>query len=188
MKKFVLAALFSVLVIASAGAAGAAGGIGIDLSGNWASEPSGGFGDTFGLDLGLNVDFRKFGVNLESKNLDLLGRVSLGYYDWDKGAPGTTLDYQRIPFFLGARLQTSLAPQIKFYGQLGLEFSFDDKDSYTGIPGFKQSDSELNVGLTPGIGLLFPISNTFYAAIRFDYHIISDDYATLGLTLGFNLP
>jgi hypothetical protein len=186
MKKIAIAALFSVLVFASADVAGAAGGIGVDLSGNWASEPSSGFDDTFGLELGMNVDFKKFGVNIDSKNLDLLGRVSLGYYDWDKDAPGTTLDYQRIPLFLGARLQTSLAPQVKFYGQLGLEFSFDDKE-YVNAFG-KQSDSELNVGLTPGIGLLFPISNTFYAAIRFDYHIISDDYATLGLTLGFNLP
>jgi hypothetical protein len=188
MKKIAIAALFSVLVFASADVAGAAGGIGVDLSGNWASEPSSGFDDTFGVELGMNVDFKKFGVNIDSKNLDLLGRVSLGYYDWDKSQSGFNLDYQRIPLFLGARLQTSLAPQVKFYGQLGLEFSFDDKDSYTGIPGFKQSDSELNVGVTPGIGLLFPISNTFYAAIRFDYHIISDDYATLGLTLGFNLP
>ena len=186
MRKIVFAALFSVLVFANADVAGAAGGIGIDLSGNWASEPSGGFDDTFGLELGMNVDFKKFGVNIDSKNLDLLGRVSLGYYDWDKTQSGFNLDYQRIPLFLGARLQTSLAPQIKFYGQLGLEFSFDDKE-YVNAFG-KQSDSELNVGLTPGIGLLFPISNSFYAAIRFDYHIISDDYATLGLTLGFHLP
>ena len=185
-KAIVLVALFSAFVFANADVAGAAGGIGIDLSGNWASEPSGGFGDTFGVELGVNVDFRKFGVNLESKNLDLLGRVSLGYYDWDKTQSGFNLDYQRVPLFLGARLQTSLAPQIKFYGQLGLEFSFDDKE-YVNAFG-KQSDSELNVGVTPGIGLLFPITNTFYAAIRFDYHIISDDYATLGLTLGFNLP
>lgn len=186
MKKIVIAALFSVLVFANADVAGAAGGIGVDLSGNWASEPSSGFDDTFGLELGMNVDFKKFGVNLESKNLDLLGRVSLGYYDWDKTQSGFNLDYQRVPLFLGARLQTSLAPQIKFYGQLGLEFSFDDKE-YVNAFG-KQSDSELNVGLTPGIGLLFPITNSFYAAVRFDYHIISDDYATLGLTLGFNLP
>ena len=188
MRKIVFVALFSVLVFANADVAGAAGGAGIDLSGNWASEPSGGFDDTFGLELGLNVDFKKFGLNVDSKNMEFQGRVSLGYYDWDKGAPGTTLDYQRIPLFLGARVLTSLSPQVKLYGQLGLEFSFDDKDSYTGIPGLKQSDSEVNVGLTPGIGLLFPISNSFYAAIGLDYHIVSDGYATLGLTLGFNLP
>jgi hypothetical protein len=186
MRKFVFVALFFVLAFANADVAGAAGGIGVDLSGNWASEPSGGFDDTFGLELGMNVDFKKLGLNVDSKNMDFQGRVSLGYYDWDKGAPGTTLDYQRIPLFLGARVLTSLAPQVKLYGQLGLEFSFDDKE-YLNAYG-KQSDSELNVGVTPGIGLLFPISNSFYAAIRFDYHIISDDYATLGLTLGFNLP
>ena len=188
MRKIVFAALFSVLVFANADVAGAAGGIGVDLSGNWASEPSGGFDDTFGLELGMNVDFRKFGLNVDSKNTEYQGRVSLGYYEWDQSQSGFNLDYQRVPLFLGARVLTSLAPQVKLYGQLGLEFSFDDKDSYTGIPGLKQSDSEVNVGLTPGIGLLFPITNSFYAAVRFDYHIISDDYATLGLTLGFNLP
>jgi hypothetical protein len=185
MKKIAIAALFSVLVFASADVAGAAGGIGVDLSGNWASEPSSGFDDTFGVELGMNVDFKKFGVNIDSKNLDLLGRVSLGYYDWDKSQSGFNLDYQRIPLFLGARLQTSLAPQVKFYGQLGLEFSFDDEETYNSFYGV-QSDSDLNFGVTPGIGLLFPISDRFYAAIRFDYHIISDDYAVLGLTLGFN--
>ncbi len=187
MRKTVFAALFSVLVFAGPGVAFAGGGIGVDLSGNWASEPSGGFDDTFGVEFGLNVDFRQLGLNIDSKNTQYQGRVSLGYYEWDQGAPGTTLDYQRIPLFLGARVLTSLAPQIKLYGQLGLEFSFDEKDSYNGFYG-KQSDSDLNFGVTPGIGLLFPISNSFYAAIRFDYHIISDDYATLGLTLGFHLP
>jgi hypothetical protein len=186
MRKFVFVALFFVLAFANADVAGAAGGIGVDLSGNWASEPSGGFDDTFGLELGMNVDFKKFGLNVDSKNMDFQGRVSLGYYDWDKTESGSSLDYQRVPLFLGARVLTSLAPQVKLYGQLGLEFSFDDKE-YLNAYG-KQSDSELNVGVTPGIGLLFPISNSFYAAIRFDYHIISDDYATLGLTLGFNLP
>jgi len=186
MRKIVFAVLFSLLVFANADVAGAGGGIGIDLSGNWATEPSSGFGDTFGLELGLNVDFKKLGLNVDSKNMDFQGRISLGYYDWDKTQSGFNLDYQRVPLFLGARVVTSLAPQVKLYGQLGLEFSFDDKE-YLNASG-KQSNSELNVGLTPGIGLLFPISNSFYAAIRLDYHIISDDYATLGLTLGFNLP
>jgi hypothetical protein len=188
MRKIAFVALFSVLVLVNAGVAGAAGGTSIDLSGNWAFEPESGFDDTFGLEFGLNVDFKRFGWNVGSKDTEFQGRVSLGFYEWDQSAPGTTLDYQRIPLFLGARVLTSLAPQVKLYGQLGLEFSFDDKDSYSGTPGLKQSDSEVNVGLTPGIGLLFPISNSFYAAIRLDYHIISDDYATLGLTLGFNLP
>jgi len=188
MRKIVFLALFSVLVFANADVAGAAGGIGIDLSGSWASEPSSGFDDTFGIGFGLNVDFRQLGLNVNANNMEFQGRISLSYYEWDQSAPGTTLDYQRIPLFLGARVLTSLSPQVKLYGQLGLEFSFDDKDSYTGIPGLKQSDSEVNVGLTPGIGLLFPISNSFYAAIGLDYHIVSDGYATLGLTLGFNLP
>jgi hypothetical protein len=187
MRKIVFVVLVSVLVFVNADTADAAGGIGIDLSGNWASEPSGGFDDTFGVGLGLNVDFKNLGLNVDSKNMDFQGRISLSYYDWDQGAYGTTLEYQRVPLFLGARVLTSLSPQVKLYGQLGLELSFDDKDTFNAFYG-KQSDSDVHFGLTPGIGLLFPISNSFYAAIGLDYHIISDDYATLGLTLGFNLP
>lgn len=186
MRKIAIAALFSVLLFVNAGVAGAAGGTSIDLSGNWASEPSDGFGDTFGVEFGLNVDFKKLGLNVDSKNTELQARIGLGYYDWDQSVSGTSLDYQRIPLFLGARALTSLAPQVKLYGKLGLELSFDDKETLTSTG--KQSDSDLNFGLTPGIGLLFPISNSFFAAIGFDYHIISNDYATLVLTLGFNLP
>ena len=187
MMKIVSAALFCVLVFANADVAGAAGGNSIDLSGNWASEPSGGFDDTFGVGFGLNLDLKRLGVNVNSKNTEFQGRISLSYYDWDQNAYGTTLDYQRIPLFLGARFLTSLSPQVKLYGQLGLELSFDEKDVFNPVYGI-QSDSELHVGLTPGIGLLFPITNSFYAAIGLDYHIIENDYATLGLTLGFNLP
>lgn len=187
MRKIVLMVLFSVLVFVNADVADAAGGTGIDLSGNWASEPSSGFDDTFGVEFGLNVDFKKLGWNVNSKNTEFQGRISLSYYDWDKSAYGTTLDYQRVPLFLGARVLTSLSPQVKLYGQLGLELSFDDIDTFNSFYGV-QSNSELNVGLTPGIGLLFPISNSFYAAIGLNYHIISEGYATLGMTLGFNLP
>jgi len=88
---------------------------------------------------------------------------------------------------VGARALTSLSPQIKLYGQLGLELSFDDKDTMDYFFR-KQSNSEVNFGITPGIGLLFPITNQVYAGIGLDYHIISDGYATLGLTLGFSLP
>jgi hypothetical protein len=187
MKKIVSAVLFSVLVFANADVAGAAGGNSIDLSGNWASEPSGGFDDTFGVGFGLNLDLKRLGVDVNSKNTEVQGRISLSYYNWDQNAFGTTLDYQRIPLFLGARVLTPLSPQVKLYGQLGLELSFDDKDVFNSFYG-KQSNSDLHVGLTPGIGLLFPINKNFYAAIGLDYHIIENDYATLGLTLGFNLP
>jgi hypothetical protein len=187
MRKIAFMALFFALVFANADVAGAAGGIGIDLSGNWASEPSSGFDDTFGVELGVNVDLKRVGLNLDPKNMEVQGRISLSYYDWDQNAYGTTLDYQRVPLFLGARVLTSLAPQVKLYGKLGLELSFDDEETYNSFYGV-QSDSDVNIGLTPGIGLLFPISNSFYAAIGLDYHIITDGYATLGLTLGFNLP
>jgi len=187
MKKVAFVLVFTALVSAHAYAAGAPGEISFDLSGNWASEPSSGFDDTFGVELGANVDLKRLGMHIDSKTFDVQGRVSLSYYNWDQSVPGNTLDYTRIPLFVGARALTSLSPQIKLYGQLGLELSFDDKDTMDYFFR-KQSNSEVNFGITPGIGLLFPITNQVYAGIGLDYHIISDGYATLGLTLGFSLP
>ena len=52
----------------------------------------------------------------------------------------------------------------------------------------KVSESDTNLGITPGVGILFPISNQFYIGGNLNWHIISDDYFTLGVTIGFNLP
>src|SRR5512139_941995 len=100
MRKIVCVALFSILVFANANVAGAAGGFGVDLSGNWASEPSSGFDDTFGVEFGLNVDLRQLGLDVGTKSTEVQGRIGLGYYDWDRNADGNNLDYQRVPLFL----------------------------------------------------------------------------------------
>ena len=189
MKKVVLTLLALVLVSGTAFAAGSAGsGVSFDLSGNYASEPASGFDGTFGLELGANVPLSRLGMEVgTSKGVQLEGRASLSYYNWDENIFGADLEYRRLPLFVGGRVVAPVSSQIKVYGQLGLELSFDKVEVF--IPGLgKGSESDTNLGITPGVGILFPISNQFYVGGNLNWHIISDDYFTLGVTVGFNLP
>ncbi len=185
MKKIVIMLLGLVLASGTAFAAGSAGsGVSIDLSGNYASEPESGFDGTFGPELGCNIDLsRAFGT---SKGLELQGRASLSYYSWDADFFGDNLEIRRIPLFVGGRILTSVSPQVKLYGQLGLELSFDKVEMETPFFG-KVSDDETNLGITPGIGVIVPVSNQFYIGGNASWHIIDSDYFTIGVTVGVNL-
>ena len=192
MKRVALMLLVLVLVSGTAFAAGtgnpAGSGMSVDLSGNYASEPEGGFDGTFGPELGFNVDLNRIGLNVgASKNVEVQGRASLSYYNWDQSFFGNDIEYRRIPFFLGGRVATAVSPQIKLYGQLGLEISFDKAEVF--IPGLgKFSESDTNLGLTPGVGILFPVSNQIYVGGNVSWHIIENNYFTIGVTVGLNLP
>lgn len=191
MKKIPFALLALVLISGTAFAAGGQAGqspAGIDLSGNFASEPAGGFDSTFGLELGANVPLSRLGMNVAtSKNVELQGRASLSYYNWDDSVFGVDLEYRRIPFFVGGRVLAPVSPQLKVYGQLGLELSFDRREQF--VPGLgRASDSDVNLGLTPGVGIIFPVSSQVYLGANLNWHLIEDDYFTLGVTVGFNLP
>ncbi len=192
MKKIVMMLLALGLVSGTAFAAGAGNpagsGLSVDLSGNYASEPASGFDGTFGPELGVNVDLNRIGLNVgASKNVEVLGRASLSYYNWDQSVFGNDLEFRRIPFFVGGRVATSVSPQIKLYGQLGLEISFDKVEVVHPVFG-KVSETDTRVGITPGVGILFPISNQLYVGGNLNWHIIDDNYFTLGVTLGLNLP
>lgn len=184
MKKVAIMLLALAIVPGTAlaqSAAPAGSGISIDLSGNYASEPDGGFGGTFGLELGGNVDLTK---SFDApKSLEIQGRASLSYYNWDDTVLGQELEYRRIPLFVGGRVLTPIAPQLKLYGQLGVELSFDKKEHFA-----SGSDNDTHLGLAPGVGVIVPLSNQFYVGGDLGWHITKDNYVTLGVTVGFNLP
>ncbi len=190
MKKVAIMFLALVLVSGTAFAAGSQAGSGAsaDLSLNYASEPASGFDGTFGLELGANVPLSRLGMNVStSKGVELEGRASLSYYNWDETFFGQDLEYRRIPFFVGGRVLAPVSPQLKVYGQLGLELSFDKVEVF--VPGLGRfSESDTNLGLAPGVGIIFPVSNQLYLGGNLSWHIISDNYFTLGVTVGFNLP
>src|SRR5512135_2939012 len=110
MKKVALMLLGLVLVSGTALAAGnpAGSGVSVDLSGNYASEPTGNFDGTFGPELGVNADLSRIGLNVgASKTVEVQGRASLSYYNWDENNFGVDLEYRRIPLFVGARVLTA---------------------------------------------------------------------------------
>ncbi len=188
MKKVALIVLGLVLVSGTAFAAGPSGsGVSVDLSGNYASEPASGFDGTFGPELGVNVDLNRIGLNVGSKTVEVQGRASLSYYNWDQSIFGVDLEFRRIPLFVGARILTPVSPQVKLYGQLGLELSFDKVEAFNPVFG-KTSESDTNLGVTPSVGILFPVSNQFYLGGNLAWHIVEDNYFTIGVTVGFNIP
>lgn len=188
MKKVAIMLVALILASGTAFAAGGqAGSASIDLSGNFASEPASGFDDTFGLEIGANVPLSRLGMNVStSKSTEVQGRVSLSYYNWDQSVFGNDLEYERIPFFVGGRVVSAVSPQFKVYGQLGLELSFDKVETFNPVFG-KVSESDTNLGITPSVGILFPLSNQVFLGASLGWHIITDDYFTLGVTIGFNL-
>lgn len=182
MKKTAIMLLALVLVTGTAFAADGQGAFSMDLSANYASEPEDGFDGTFGPEFGVNADLRSLGLDLgPSKSFDVQGRVSMSYYNFDGSDPGLD-EYRRIPFFLGGRILFPASPQVKLYGQLGIELSFDKVDTFRG------SETDTNLGLVPGVGVVFPVSNQIYVGGNMNMHLITDSYFTLGVTVGFNLP
>ncbi len=184
MRKIAIMLLALVLVSGTAFAAGTRtgqSGFSADLSVNYATEPESGFDGTFGPEFGFNADLSRFGVELGSKSFELQARASMSYYNFDGSDPGLD-EYRRIPFFAGGRILYPVSPQVKLYGQLGLELSFDK------VKAFGHSETDTNVGLVPGVGVIFPISNQFYVGGNMNLHLITDAYFTIGATVGFNIP
>jgi len=167
-------------------------GFSIDFSlngakGNKEVYPSSLFSGTLGVEFGVNVDLKRFGMDAgASKGVEFQGRASISHYKWNE-AFFSHDSYRRIPLFVGIR---SLVPlftkHVKVYGQIGPEISFDNqKDYYLWTDTLTSDENSVNIGITPGVGILFNIYRV-YLGVGFNYHIIKDPYGTLGLTVGFN--
>lgn len=190
MKKKVLL-LLALFPLALPGTALAQGRTGFDISGDYATEPKGGYGGEFGFEVGFNTDFATLGIPIVlGENIRSQARLSVGYYDFDDTVQGLGISYERIPVFLGGRFSTPVSPILDVYGDLGLELSFDDEERVRpGPPApFVDSDRELNVGIRPQVGVAYRVTDVITVGAKFGWHIISDDYFTMGAVVGFNLP
>lgn len=185
MKKVLL--LLLLLPLALPGTASAQGRMGFDISGNYATEPKSGFGGEFGFEVGFNADFATLGVPITlGENIQSQARVSVGFYDFDRTVPIGTLDYERIPVFLGGRFIMPVSPPLNLYGDLGLELSFDKEGRIVGpVIDTKRS---LRVGVRPQVGVIYRITESVFLGANLGYHLIKDDYFTLGAMVGLNLP
>jgi hypothetical protein len=190
MKKVLL--LLAVFPLVLPGTASAQGRMGFDISGNYATEPKSGFGGEFGFEVGFNADFATLGVPITlGENIQSQARVSVGFYDFDRTFQGINVDYERIPVFLGGRFIMPVSPPLNVYGDLGFELSFDKEDrpgiSPLGVP-FVDSKRSLRFGVRPQVGIIYRITESVFLGANLGYHLIKDDYCTLGAMVGLNLP
>jgi hypothetical protein len=190
MYKGLLIFLLSVFSFGAAYAAEEAGnGISIDLSfssaeGNEADYPSTLLGGG-GIDLGVNVGLKRLGLGAGTwKSIEFAGRASISYFDWNDGEHSDS--YERIPLFIGIRsLMPIFTRHIMLMGQIGPELSMDRQEDYNAWGNLVSEHDSVRVGITPGVGLLFNMYR-MYLGVTYNYHIITDAYHNVGVTIGYN--
>ena len=190
MKRFIIAAL-SVLFLLSSGTAVFAkttkssrsttssfssdsGDFEIDGSFAFATGP-GDFGSGYGVNFGAGYMLRSIDNNLQ-------GRVDLSYYDFSYTygylGYGYDLSYTRIPLTVSARYYFPINDRLKAFVQAGLETSYDSVDYVDGF-GNKHTESDVNLGISPGGGIEFyPTSKVSIFAVG-RIHMISDSYFSM---------
>lgn len=187
-------ALFAVLLSLLLSGMSIASGIGIDVSGDYASEPDNDFDSTVGLSMGINVDFESLihvreGSKFRNYSKNMKFRGDIGYFHWEDDVSGVDLDYTRIPMFIGMRyyypVQKMNRRGLDIFGEGGGELSIDDEESYSTGRG-KRSDDEITIGFALGGGIQYSFTDLLCAGAHLRYHAVSDDYFTLGAYIGLN--
>lgn len=109
---------------------------------------------------------------------DLQARVDITFLSFD-GPFSTT--YSRVPVTVSARYYMPTDQTVKLYGQGGLEMSFDKVEMAVPwfFPGFKTSESSINLGLVGGVGVDVAISPQLSFVADARLHVITDYYFTL---------
>ena len=145
----------------------------VDGSFGFATGP-GDFGSGFGVNFG-------FGAMLPTIDPNLQARVDISYFDfsYDYGylGYGYNLDYTRIPVTFSARYYFPINDRLKAFAQAGLEMSFDSYDYVAA--GYKHSESDVNLGLSPGGGIEFTLNPQVSIFALGRIHMISDDYFSM---------
>jgi opacity protein-like surface antigen len=179
MKKVLFLVCLAALLVGPGSAF--AEGITLDVGGILGTEPAEGLGTDIGFTVGGSYDI--------SEALQV--RVDVSYISWDDEATavvpvfGTVTaktELTRIPIFLGVRYNLPAKVTVFFEG--GLEVSLDDYEvslSNALIGTISVDESETNIGITPGVGVSYLISDTVLIGANARYHIISDAYFSLGV-------
>lgn len=153
------------------------------------TEPESGFGSAFGGRIGLGHGFLKvFKKAKGTKHTESLQlRVDVSYLNWETEQLGVDVSYRRIPIFLGGRyfFPTKVADAFSIYVEAGLEISLDEAEAVVPAVG-AVSASETNIGITPGVGLMYPFNEKLSAGLDLRGHFISDNYFTWMLSLNYH--
>lgn len=175
MKKVTIS-LLALILLTAAGTPGFAAprsGGSYELSGSlgFATGPAD-FDDEWGI---------SFGGGYMLNNMDnLQARIDISYFTFDRDIFGSSLEYTRIPVAIGGRYYIPMADRLNLFAEGAVEVSFDDAE-FTNFFGQKGSDSEVNIGVTPGAGVELFVSDTVSLFTAARYHVISDDYFSLHL-------
>ena len=185
MKKLVIM-MISALLALSAGTQAFAkseemGNAEVDASLVYATAPTSIFDSAIGLNIGA-------GVMLPQIDKDVQGRVDITFLSFDGSFFGTSLQYTRVPIDVSGRYYIPSGNNAKVFLQGGAEMSFDKVDvAVPFFPGFKASESTINLGLVGGAGIDVAITPqlSFVADVRL--HAVTDYYVTLqgGVALQF---
>jgi opacity protein-like surface antigen len=136
-----------------------------------------GFGSGPGdFDAGFGVNFGA-GYTMNSIDKNLQARIDVSYFNFERDFFGLNLDYTRVPFTISGRYYLPLNDQLKVFGQVGIETSFDSIDRVDNFG--KRSKDEVNVGLTPGAGLEFFVNPQFSVFALARVHMISSGYFSM---------
>jgi opacity protein-like surface antigen len=169
MKRSTIAILAAVMLLTtSAMVFAATGDIEVDGSFAFGTAP-GSYDSGYGINAGA-------GYMLTTIAKDLQGRIDVGYYDFSTSG----LSYTRVPVTVSARYYFPISDQLKVFAQAGVETSNDYKEYYTYFPFlFKQSKSEVNIGISPGAGVEFSINPQVSVFMLGRFHAITDSYVSM---------
>lgn len=138
----------------------------VDVSLAYGGEP---YNTGMGITLGGGV-----GISYMSTASTAL-RADVNYFNYSKTSAGVTVNYSRMPIFLGFRFFQS--SQLPYYYEMGVEASNDGGSGNT-------SSGSTRFGLTPGIGAEAPIGDKFYAGGNIRYHFVTDPYYNVSISFG----
>jgi hypothetical protein len=120
-------------------------------------DPDFEFGNTFGPGVGLAYEV--------VDNFQL--RTDISYFKWDDSATvcppfnpcsDRSLKLTNMPVFAGGRFLAPLTDHIQLFAELGLSFNFLKAKLSDATTGDTISESEMKLGLVPGLGIEFRLS------------------------------
>lgn len=150
----------------------------VDVGVGFGTPPESGWGTGLGFSIGGGYEIQD----------DLQIRGDISYNKWSLSQYGWTLSWTRMPIAVSGRQYIPLQPNLKAYGQAGLELSFDSFESAWswGATTYKGTASETNIGLPLGGGVEYAISPQFSVGADVKWHLINHSYFTLGVNAGYH--
>lgn len=132
----------------------------------------------------------QFGVTVGAGQFltrNLQARADLSYLRSAVSRSGMEVTGYRIPLDLGGRYYypvPKLDPELKLYGQAGLEISFDRRERLEMAAVTPSSDVAFGVVL--GGGAEYPLSREFGASANLLYHVIEQSYLSVGAGMTYH--